>query len=295
MPSRVIGSTRARYHRLPRPADSFIHEEMRRAWLLALLVGCAGADAMSLQQPAPAATATQPESELGLVPGESMAFDVHLAGLLAGQAQLAVGDVGRVDGHDAIVVRSRAATAGAAALVRNIVDEATTVVDVETGRPLSLASSVVNGDKSITATATFKGSVAEVTYKRQNDPAAHATRIDFGKATVYDSHTAMAQLRGWKGTKGEVRTVYVIGGRRLWRIDVTYAGEATIGSALGNRRAIVYDGKSYRARRNLTVESKAPARTFKVWLSDDADRVPIKVVAATELGDIVMDLTAYSR
>jgi hypothetical protein len=89
--------------------------------------------------------------------------------------------------------------------------------------------------------------------------------------------------------------VFVVGGRRLWRIDVTYAGEETIGGALGNRRAIVFDGKSYRARNNMTVESEKPSRTFKVWLSDDADRVPIKVSASTELGDIEMDLVEYNR
>ena len=36
-------------------------------------------------------------------------------------------------------------------------------------------------------------------------------------------------------------------------------------------------------------------RTFTVYLSDDADRVPLKVVAHTELGDVVMNLTDYSR
>jgi hypothetical protein len=89
--------------------------------------------------------------------------------------------------------------------------------------------------------------------------------------------------------------VYVIGGRRLWRVDVTHDGTDTIGSALGNRRAIVLEGKSYRAKANMQLETQKPARTFTVWLSDDADRVPLKVVAATELGDIVMDLTDYAR
>lgn len=267
---------------------------MRRAWLLAFLVGCAGAEAMSLQQPAPA-PAAQDSGELGLNPGESMTFDVHLAGVLAGQAQLAVGDIGDVGGKEAIVVRSRAATAGAAALIKNISDEATTVIDVQSGRPVSLESRIVNGDKVTTASATFTGSLAEVLYKRPTDPEPRSTKIDFGRTPVHDSHSAMAQLRGWKGTKGQSRTVYVIGGRRLWRIDVTYVGEETIGSALGNRRAIVYDGKSYRARSNMSVESDKPSRSFKVWLSDDADRVPIKVSATTELGDIVMDLTEYNR
>jgi hypothetical protein len=45
----------------------------------------------------------------------------------------------------------------------------------------------------------------------------------------------------------------------------------------------------------MTLESDKPARTFTVWLSDDADRVPLKVSAKTELGDIVMVLTDYQR
>ena len=263
--------------------------------VLVAATGCAGADAMTMtmQQATPAVPA--PNAELGLNPGENMLFEVHLAGILAGEAQLAVGELGNVDGHRAIVVRSRAATAGAAALFKKISDEATTVIDVDTGRPISLETVVEQGDKRITASAKFTGNVATVTYQRTGDKEAKSGVLNFGTTTVHDAHTAMAQLRGWKGTKGESRTVFVVGGRRLWRVDVTYAGEETIGSALGNRRAVVFDGRSYRARNNMTIESDKPSRTFKVWLSDDADRVPLKVTAVTELGDIVMDLVEYNR
>jgi hypothetical protein len=267
---------------------------MRRASILLVVAcGCAGAEAMTMPQP-PVAT-TPASNELGLNPGESMAFEVHLAGVLAGEAQLAVGEIGEVGGRRAVVVRSRAATAGAAALFTKISDEATTVIDVETGRPLSLETVVEQGDKRISASAKFSGNVATVTYQRTGDKEPKAAVLNFGAATVHDAHTAMAQLRGWKGTKGQTRTVYVVGGRRLWRVDVTYAGEETIGGSLGNRRAIVFEGKSFRARNNLTLEGDKPSRTFRVWLSDDADRVPIKVTAATELGDIVMDLVEYNR
>jgi hypothetical protein len=261
--------------------------------LLAAACGCAGAEAMTTQQPG--AAAAEPKFELGLNPGESMSFEVRLAGILAGEAQLAVGEIGEVDGRQAIVVRSRAATAGAAALIKKISDEATTVIDVTNGRPISVDTLVVQGDKQIKATAKFSGPIAVVTYQRPGEAEARTATLNFGNAQVHDAHTAMAQLRSWRGTKGQMRTVYVVGGRRLWRIDVTYAGEETIGSAVGNRRAIVFDGKSYRARNNLTIEGDKPARTFKVWLSDDADRVPLKVVATTELGDIVMDLLEYNR
>lgn len=268
-----------------------------RLLLAVALAGCAGAEAMPAPQAPAAAPAAdrQPGRQLGLFPGEAMAFEVQLSGVLVGEAQLAVGDLGVADGRPAIVVRSRAATAGAAALVRNIVDEATSVIDADSGRPISVDTNVVMGDKRITANATFSGNAATVTYRRSAEAAPQTTRIDFGANALHDAHTAMAQVRGWKAAPGTTRTVFVIGGRRLWRVDVKYVGEGTIGSALGNRRAVIFDGTGYRARRDLSIESNRPARTFRVWLSDDADRVPLQVSAKTELGDVVMTLTEYSR
>ncbi|HET7502289.1 MAG TPA: DUF3108 domain-containing protein [Kofleriaceae bacterium] len=254
---------------------------------------CAGAEAMT--PPAGAAAKPAPAGEVGLNPGETMAFEVRLAGILAGEAQLAVGQLGDFEGHRAVVVKSRAQTAGAAALLKHIVDEATTVVDMDTGRPLSVETYVEQGDAKTTASARFTGNIAEITYRRSEEKDPHVIKVDFGKVDVHDAHSAMAQVRGWRATPGATRSVLVVGGRRLWRVDVTYVGEDTIGSAIGNRRAIHFTGASYRTRRDLTPESDRPTRTFSVWLSDDADRVPLKVTARTELGDIVMDLTEYSR
>jgi hypothetical protein len=266
---------------------------LMRALLLVVLAGCAGAEAMSLATPPPAALPAG--RELGLHPGETMAYDVQLAGVLVGEAQLAVGEIGMVDGKKAIVVRSRAATAGAAALVKQLSDEATTVIDVETGHPLSVDTVVVTGGKKITAGAKFAGRVATVTYKRSEEAAPQTLRVDFRTAALHDMHSAMAAMRGWRGWPGDVRTVHLIGGRRLWKIDMKYIGEETIGSAVGNRRAIVLEGTSFKARRDLTAEPGKATRTFRVWLSNDADRVPLKCSAKTELGDIVMDLVEYTR
>ncbi len=104
--------------------------------------------------------------ELGLHPGETMAYDVQLAGVLVGEAQLAVGEIGMVDGKKAIVVKSRAATAGAAALLKQLVDESTTVIDVETGHPIKVDMLVVSGEKKVTADVRFAGRIATVTYRR---------------------------------------------------------------------------------------------------------------------------------
>jgi len=267
-------------------------------WLLvaAALAGCAGAEATTLPASrGKVAVAANIPGEVGLNPGESMAFEVRLGGILAGEAQLAVGQAGQYEGHRAVVVKSRAATAGAAALLKKIVDEATTVIDLDSGRPLQLDTYVVQDGKTTTAQARFTGTIANVTYTRDDETKPHAFKLDFGAQTVHDTHSAMAQLRGWRAAPGTTRTVFVVGGRRLWRVDVRYVGEETIGSVLGNRRAVKYSGASFRARADFGVESQTPTRTFTVWLSDDADRVPLKMAAQTELGEVTMDLTEYTR
>src|SRR5262249_43392399 len=161
-------------------------------------------------------------------------------------------------------------------------------IDIDSGRPLALDTVVELGDSKTTANARFSGTVAEITYARSDEKAPHKLRVDFGKVTVHDAHSAMAQLRGWRAAPGTTRSVFVVGGRGLWRVDVTYAGEEEVGSALGNRRAVHFIGESYRANGSLAAETGRPSRTFSVWLSDDADRVPLKVTAKTELGDITM-------
>ncbi len=272
-------------------------------WLVVALSGaCAGAEAMTPPPPPPGAPDVAATSgPIGLHPGETMAFEVHIAGILAGEAQLAVGELGDYEGHRALVVKSRAATAGAAALIRHIVDEATSVIDFDTGRPLALDTVVEHGDKRTTGRTKFSPGAADITYTRSDEPQPRTLHIDFARApgasafVLYDAHAAMAQLRGWRAVAGAQRAVFVVGGRRMWRIDLTHAGSDTIGSALGNRRALRFNGQSYRVRRNFSLETAKPARTFSVWLSDDADRVPLKVAASTELGEIVIALTDYTR
>jgi hypothetical protein len=273
------------------------HNHVMRLFALVALAGCAGAEAhTALPAPPPptkAAVALAP-ADIGLHPGETMTYEIHFGGMTAGEAQLAVGEVGTVDGHRAVIVKSRAATAGAVDLVKHVVDESTTSIDLDSGRPTTVDSLVEMNSKHTTAHAVFGPKKVDVQYVRDGEPP-HTFAVGTRGLDVLDMHAAMAQVRGWRGTPGAMRTVYVIGGKRLWRIDLTYIGDSTIASVLGNRRAVQFDGASFAVRGNLSLESANATRSFSVWLSDDADRVPLKLTAKTELGDISMDLTEYQR
>jgi hypothetical protein len=268
--------------------------------LLIALVACGGAangsrDAAMLSRVVvsdtapPLATAAN-----GLFPGESMTFTVALGGVECGEAALAVGDAGVVEGKRSIVVTSRVATAGAARMVRVIDDELTSTIALETGLPTQISADVVFGSKNYHADGRFEGPNVELTWHRNDEKVRH-TRYDFGKVDAHDAHTAMAAMRTWEGNDGESRRLYVIGGRRIWRTDVTWTGRETIGTKLGNQPSIRLDGISVRVAGTLQPEPGKKPRSFTVWMSDDADRVPLKVIAHTELGDVIIELTGYER
>ena len=54
-----------------------------------------------------------------------------------------------------------------------------------------------------------------------------------------------------------------------------------------------YDGEGVRILRDGSPDPASDRRRFSMWISDDADRVPVRLVAHTDYGDIRMDLVDY--
>jgi hypothetical protein len=263
------------------------------------VIGCGGAadhHPMPMPMPEqPVALAGPPE--FGFHAGEAMQFEVSLGGIVAGEAALAVGQPGDVDGHHAIAVRSRIATVGAAALLKKVVDDATTTIDTDTRRPLFMTTDVEYGEtNSYTALVTWGASVVDVDWQKKNATTKGKVHFDFGARVAHDAHSAMAEMRQWRAPEGSRRTVWVIGGRKLWRCDLTMGASETLGTKMGGNRATIrLEGVAYRARGDLQLDTSKKPRKFTVWVSDDADRVPLKVLAGTELGDVEIDLVDYQR
>jgi hypothetical protein len=262
------------------------------------LASCGGAAGDLNAQPpalAPGASAVDTDDQVqGFAPGEQLAFEVRVAGVLAGEAQFAAGQPGIVDGRRAIAVTSVIKSAGAFAFIKEVKDDVTSIIDLERMRPMRTTSNVIFGARRYQADTAFTDHGARIQYT----PAGESTRelvYDFRDAIVHDAHSSMALVRTWTAEPGERIALWVIGGRRLWRTEIWFVGTEVIGTRLGNQPAIRLDGTSVRSRPDLTPDPKKPPRNFTVWLSDDADRVPLRFSAHTELGDIIIDLVAYER
>ncbi|MEZ4359836.1 MAG: DUF3108 domain-containing protein [Kofleriaceae bacterium] len=259
---------------------------------LAVAASCASTAEAFTQPPA---AAPAPVGELGLLPGETMAFVVKLAGLEVGEAALAVGERGAYEGHPALTVRSKIGTTGAARLLRAADDESTTVINLATGAPLRLDTHVLMGGQETFTKALFAPDHVDVEVRRTGVAGVRAYTFGAGDGATLDAHAAMAHLRGWRPARGTSRTVWLVGGRRLWRVDLAYAGDETIGTEQGNRKATRLDGVAYRAQPDRSLDESKPPRRFSVWMSDDADRVPLRVSATTEYGEIELELVDYQR
>jgi uncharacterized protein DUF3108 len=106
-------------------------------------------------------------------------------------------------------------------------------------------------------------------------------------ATAHDLQSAMLLLRSWRPRLGELGYFYVVLGRRLWRVDVTSAGPQVLKTEGSPRLTHRIDGVAAR----LWEPSQAAPRHFTLWLSEDADRVPVRMLADASFGEVTMTLT----
>src|SRR5688572_15425551 len=102
----------------------------------------------------------------GLFPGESMTFTVSLGGVQAGEAAIAVGTPGDVGGREAIVVTSRIASAGAFRWVKEVDDDLTSTIDLETGLPVTVIADVTFGKKRYHSEGTFEGGLVQLAWHK---------------------------------------------------------------------------------------------------------------------------------
>ncbi len=82
--------------------------------------------------------------------------------------------------------------------------------------------------------------------------------------------------------------------RFVWRVDVVVAGHGNLVTALGELPVVRFEGEGVRLLRDGTVDPTSDRRRFSIWISDDGDRVPVKLAGHTDYGDVLLLLAAYT-
>lgn len=230
------------------------------------------------------------------VAGENMSFELSFGGILTGRAVLAVGEPGEIDGRSVLIVRSQLETAGAAKLVTTVRDTVDTQIDWNTGAPIEHRGHAAGNGKPATAHIRFEGQRTLVDYQREGKrPLKLEVKLPPGEI-MHDTHSILGALRAWEPDPDVAAYFYSASGRRVWRTELAFRGSETVRTAMGLRAALHFEGSSMRLNhRSLEADSSKPPRRIELWISDDAHRMPLRVLAHTEYGAFQAELVSYQR
>jgi len=212
-------------------------------------------DAAAAQQPKHVALRAGPL--LG-IPGESMEYKVSLRGFTLGNVVVAVGEIGEVEGHRALVVRSRAVGSGAFALFSELTWELKTTLDLDAGE------------------AVAEEETADVELVVGHKEHEHHERVLTG-TDGYNLHSAAGLLRAWRSKVGDSGALDVRIADGSINVEITDAARERIGDMPAAR----YDGTALDKYK------------LSIWISDDESRVPLKMVSQTKWGELTVDMVSY--
>jgi hypothetical protein len=268
---------------------------MRWLWLLVLLAGC-GSKPADGTGPTPPATAHLPDGPPLVSPGERMSYVLKLGGMSLATYELGVGEVADLDGKQAIIVQGHAKSAGFAAVFKNVNDVYTSWIDVSTGRSIrwvvdEQTSDGSSREKTDAHLGARDGNSVPVDVWVNDKPLQEPQTVTM--KDVWDYNSFLIVLRSWEAAKGSSVEAEVFRSRYMWHTKVTVVGKETLATELGDFPTLKLDGVSYRVNRNGSRDTSIEERTFSLWISDDAARVPLQTLAHTDYGEVTLSIVDY--
>lgn len=247
---------------------------------------------------APAAPAAFGDGPPLATPGERMTYRVELRGVELAVMNLAVGDLTEIGGKQTVVVQVHAKSVGLVQMLAAIDDTFTSWIDVTTGRSLRFTvdeyetNSKVNIEHTIADLAGRAGERVPITFALNDaPPQPEPQKVRF--ADVWDYNSFLIGLRSWEGTVGTAVKLEVLRSRFLWAMDIKLAGKEKLATELGELPTLRIDAHTFKLTRDGVKDTTSDERDMSIWISDDNDRVPLKLTARTDYGDVKMEIVDY--
>jgi len=273
-----------------------------RALLIAvvgsLLVACPRAPLPSELPVPPAKVAKFGDGVPLVTPGERMTYRVELRGVELAVMTIGVGDLTDLDGVKTIVVQVHAKSVGLAQMLAAVDDTFTSWIDVTTGRSRRFAvdefetNSKINVEHSVADLARRSDDQVPITFAL-NDGAPLPESQKVTLPDVWDYCSFLVALRSWEGPSGTKQKIEVLRSRFLWAMEIGIKGKEKLTTELGELPALRFDAHTFKLTRAGAKDMTSDERDMSIWVSDDNDRVPLKLTARTDYGDIKMDIVDY--
>lgn len=194
-----------------------------------------------------------------------------------------------------LVIRSSSASRGTAALLFPYQSHSWSEVNPSTLRPKFFQSTEIDHRETVTTTNRYFSDRVESLEITKLHKKKSPTRNErsFHQRLVFDTFSAMLHIRSQKLANGDrvtlltqpYATPYLITVRVVGR--EAHLGRKTIKLSVGMRKI---DRKTLKLR-----PYKKMKRDATLWLSDDADRIPVEFRAAVFIGDVRATLNRFEK
>ncbi|MDB4965724.1 MAG: hypothetical protein JWN44_1413 [Myxococcales bacterium] len=227
----------------------------------------------------------------GARPGEAFTFKFSIGPVEGGRARMSIGKTMSRGNRRLVAVHGQAETTSIIKLVARMDDDYRLVVDTGNLLPVSV-SETERGVRERRIKSTMSGRTADVDFwapNKQSKGRHTLTRL------ARDPLSAFFALRALPLESGHKMSLDILDGNALWRValDVKRGESLRVGDGGAARRAIRVDGVARRIEDSGQPRAGQGARGITIWLSDDADRVLLRLEADTDMGRCALELTSY--
>lgn len=164
------------------------------------------------------------------------------------------------------------------------------VANSQTLRPIETQQTENYRKKKLVTRLTFtsNGVTRARTESRDGSTATKTRQFDF--TDLFDLPSAMLYLRSQPLTDGSVNRVVVYASTNAYLATVTVVGRDEISVRAGTYKAIKVDLRLDRVGKHLELEPHRKFRRATIWVSDDRDRILLRIEAQIFVGTVFAEL-----
>ncbi|AWV89056.1 hypothetical protein DN745_06790 [Bradymonas sediminis] len=256
-------------------------------------------------QPAPA-PAPKPQPAAFRWPNEELYFSIRFNGIEAMRAILRSGDQQRAKNRDYVPISAFAQSVGFFHKVYPLVDRANTFIDPADARPIRSEKHFEERGQ----TRIYKVDFWADLYRAEVFKSRKTSSQRYNHAIPYETHDMLSwyyHLRARPDFKvGDKFEYYVYDGWKFSRVDMEVVGKEDVYTPMGWFKGwkIKFSRNVLTAQRRRDKKKKpaTPALTMKtpndhsghLWVSRDANRLPIRVAIDSQFGTGIAELIKYT-
>jgi hypothetical protein len=160
------------------------------------------------------------------------------------------------------------------------------VADAETLRPIETKQTELYRRKKLITHLTFKGN----SVKSERTEGAATKSRDYDFPGLLDLHSAMLFLRSQPLKERGVYRIVVYPASSAYLATITVTSRENISIHAGTYKAIKLDLNLNKIGKNLELEPHRKFRRGTIWISDDADRMLLRIEAQIFVGTVFTEL-----